>query len=158
MPGECHCPAPILLCCLATTPTFTPSFPHCHSWGLWQLRRSGHFSADTRSPVAFFVPRRVCPCHDSPRHFPMSWGRMERHQARGCDGKGSPHTITSLNLKENSPGSPGWRGCQNKKHSLTEHPAAQQERGTDPIPSETSSDGRSLPRYALQITSAFVDK
>lgn len=55
--------------------------------------------------------------------------RMERHHARGgcCDGKGSPDTITSLNLKENYPGSLGWWGCQNKKHSLTEHRAARQE-------------------------------
>lgn len=40
---------------------------------------------------------------------------------------GSRDTITSLNLKENYPGSLGWWGCQNKKHSLTKHWAAQQE-------------------------------
>lgn len=76
MPGECHCPAPILLCWLGTTSTFTLSFPHCHSWGLQQLRMSGHLSADTLSPVALLAPRRGYLCHDSPQHFPTCHGAV----------------------------------------------------------------------------------
>lgn len=54
--AECRVSAPILLCWLGTTSTFTLSFPHCHSRGLQQLRVSGHSSAHTQSPVALLSP------------------------------------------------------------------------------------------------------
>lgn len=138
-----------------------PGLPHCHSWGLQQLRVGGHLSADTPSPAAILVPRRECPCHDSPQHFPTcpgAEGKGTMPEGVVMEKKAAPMQSPHLNLKENYPGSLGWWGCHNKKHNLTKHPAAWQEGGTDPIPSGTSSDGKSLARNVLQITLSFVDK